>query len=109
LTLRYEPAALIWHRHRRSYVDLRRQIYANGRSYGVYLINTWRAGRTEGVVGYAARWMSGWVVSRFVRGLVGREDFPLDLLWAELQGALVAPAAYLAAVKNDRRIRQANS
>jgi glycosyltransferase involved in cell wall biosynthesis len=106
LTLRYEPDAFIRHRHRRSYSGLRRQIYANGKSYGVYLIKTWPAGEKRGAAKYAARWMSGWVVRRLFRRFLGWEDIPCDLLWAEFRGALAAPWAYLATTKNDRRIRE---
>jgi glycosyltransferase involved in cell wall biosynthesis len=105
LKIRYEPDALIWHTHRRSREGLRRQIYANGKSYGIYLIKTWRAGRTPGAAKYAARWMSGWVMRRLLWSILGLEDFPLDLLWAEFRGALHAPWAYLATMKNDKRIR----
>ena len=106
LTLKYEPSALVWHRHRRSHASLRQQIYANGRSYGVYLIKRWRADRKLRTARSAVRWMGGWVMRRFVSCLIGREDFPLDLRWAELQGALSAPWAYLATMRSDNRIRQ---
>jgi GT2 family glycosyltransferase len=109
LTLRYEPDARIRHRHRRSRAGLRRQIYANGRSFGVYLIKTWRAGKTPGAARYAVRWMSGWVLRRLVRSYIGRESFPRDLIWAELHGALHAPWAYFATMRSDRRIRQAHN
>jgi glycosyltransferase involved in cell wall biosynthesis len=105
-SIRYQPEAMIWHRHRRSYDGLRRQIYANGRGYGVYLIKTWRASQSHGVMRYAARWMSGWVLRRVVRSLLGREKFPRDLIWAEFRGALAAPRAYFATLKSDRRVRR---
>jgi glycosyltransferase involved in cell wall biosynthesis len=105
-SIRYQPEAMIWHRHRRSYDGLRRQIYANGRGYGVYLIKTWRASQSRGVMRYAARWMSGWVLRRVIQSLLGREKFPRDLIWAEFRGALDAPRAYFATVKNDRRVRR---
>lgn len=105
-TIRYQPEALIRHTHRRTCAGLRRQIYANGRSYGVYLIKTCRAGQTRGAIRYAAVWMSGWVLRRVIRSLVGRERFPRDLIWAELRGALGAPRAYFATLRSDRRIRE---
>jgi GT2 family glycosyltransferase len=104
--IRYEPDALLWHRHRRTHAALRRQVYANGRSYGVYLIKTWMTGRSPGAVKFAPRWLFGWVVRGLLRGITGREDFPLALRWAEFRGALSAPLAYLATVKHDRRIRE---
>ena len=42
LKLRYEPAAWARHRHRRDIEGLRRQIYNNGRSYGVLLLKIWK-------------------------------------------------------------------
>jgi glycosyltransferase involved in cell wall biosynthesis len=108
LTLRYEPSALIWHQHRRALADLRQQLYANGRSYGVYLLKTWRTGSVERrtVLHFGLRWLLGWVVARVVRALLRRERFPLGLCWAELRGALDAPAAYRATYQHDRRVRR---
>jgi glycosyltransferase involved in cell wall biosynthesis len=109
LTIHYEPDAVIWHRHRRSREGLRRQIYNNGKSYGVYLIKRWRERKRSGAAKYAARWMSGWVMRRLLRSVVEPEDFPRDLVWAEFLGALHAPWAYLATVTNDRRIRRSHN
>ncbi|MBV9087228.1 MAG: glycosyltransferase family 2 protein [Acidobacteriaceae bacterium] len=108
LTIRYEPEALVRHRHRRSYAGLRRQLRDNGKSYGVFLIKAWRAGRKPGAANYAARWFFGWVMRRLFRSFIGRESFPRDLLWAEFRGAVQSPWAYLATIKNDRRIRDSH-
>lgn len=108
LTLRYEPKALVRHQHRRGLDDLRRQIYGNGKSFGVYLIKIWRThsiSRCE-VAGYAARWIVGWLVARFVRSAIGQLPFPIALTWAEVWGALHAPWAYIATYRYDRRIRR---
>lgn len=98
MAISYEPAAVARHHHRREMADLRRQIYNNGRSFGVYLIKTWRAGQIPraGVAVFAARWFLGWVLKRFLLSLVGLLPFPISLTWAELQGALGAPWAYTA-------------
>ena len=37
-TILYDPAALVWHVHRRSPLILRRQLFDNGRGFGSYLI-----------------------------------------------------------------------
>lgn len=109
LTLRYEPTALVWHQHRRDMEGLRRQIYNNGRSYGVYLIKVWRSGSIArpAVATYALRWVGGWLLARLVNRLRGRLRFPLALVWAEMWGALHAPWAYVATHRHDRRLRSA--
>jgi glycosyltransferase involved in cell wall biosynthesis len=94
--LRYEPTAIVWHQHRREMRALRRQLYDNGRSFGVYLITMWRRSHIPRV---ATAWYSvgiwgRWLVARLVRGLLGRETLPVSLLWAELWGATHAPWAY---------------
>ena len=43
LTIRYEPAAVVWHYHRRDLEQLRKQLYTNGRAFGVYLLKILRS------------------------------------------------------------------
>ena len=108
LMLRYEPKALVRHEHRRGLDELHRQIYSNGRSFGVYLIKIWRTHsvpRRE-AAGYAARWVMGWLVARLVRSATGQLSFPVALTWAEVWGALHAPWAYVATYRHDRRMRR---
>ena len=107
LTLMYEPAAWVRHRHRRDRMGLRRQIYSNGRAFGIYLIKIWRR-RTApraAVAYYAARWVTDWLLARIVRRLLRRDSFPLDISWAEFRGALRAPFAYLETYRSDNRVR----
>jgi glycosyltransferase involved in cell wall biosynthesis len=107
MTIVYEPSAMMRHRHRRDVPGLRRQIYSNGRAYGVYLLKALRD-RTvprAATVRYAAQWFGGWVCARVVRNVLGLEHFPLRLLWAEFRGALDAPWAYVATMRHDRRMR----
>ncbi len=103
-TLRYQPDAWILHTHRRDLDGLRRQLYANGRSHGVYLIKRLVecSIRRRETLGYASYWFLGWVCARFLRGLWHRRFFPRTLLWAELKGAISAPWAYVAAYHIER-------
>jgi glycosyltransferase involved in cell wall biosynthesis len=105
LTIQYEPTALIRHQHRREMAGLRRQLYANGRAFGVYLLKICarRSVPRRYVCEYALRWLVGWVLARVVASALGRLDFPLALCWAELWGACSAPWAYLASYRADRR------
>lgn len=104
----YEPAAVVRHYHRRTLGELRRQLYDNGCSYGVYLLKVLRNGSAPraATLDYAARWFGGWVVARLLACLVGALPFPWQLAWAELWGALHAPAAYVATYRRDRRLRR---
>ncbi len=108
LTLRYEPAALVRHQHRRDMAGLQRQLYHNGRSFGVYLLKIWHdktVSRWE-TASFALRWLGGWLLARLINRLIGRLHFPLSLVWAELWGALHAPWAYWATYQTIRKISQ---
>lgn len=107
--LRYEPLAVVRHRHRREMDALRKQLRENGRAYGVYLIKVLRAGSVgrAATLQFAARWAGGWLLTRLLRGLLGRERFPIRLIWAEIAGALSAPLAYVATYRSDRQLRAA--
>lgn len=108
-TLAYNPGAWVRHRHRRDMAGLKRQIYSNGRAFGVYLIKIWRTRSMprSAVARFAAEWAAGWLLARLFRRLRRKTRFPLDLIWAEIWGALHAPWAYRATYKRDRAIRSA--
>jgi glycosyltransferase involved in cell wall biosynthesis len=107
-TLRYEPSAVVWHYHRRDFESLRRQLYCNGRSYGVYLIKNWRDGRI-GRIPLSSfvlfQWLP-WLVGRLGLGIFWRHRLPLRLLWAEFRGAIDSPWAYMKTYKHDRNVRK---
>lgn len=95
--MRYEPSAFIWHQHRRDIHGLRRQIYNNGRSFGVYLMKIWSRQSTprSEVVHYALHdWLYQWLFRRAWRSIVGPGTAECGLSWTELRGALSAPYAY---------------
>jgi GT2 family glycosyltransferase len=89
-TLVYEPAALVRHRHRRTYEQLRTQIANNGIGFYAYLVRTACCYPNERVA--IARlglwWFRWWNVNRFVRALLGKETIPFELIRAELVGSL---------------------
>jgi GT2 family glycosyltransferase len=92
-TLVYDPAVLVWHTHRRSYRDLRRQIFDNGRGFGSYLFTVFR-NRTVGrgsLLRFAlVDWLTVWLLARIVRP----KGLPRGLVLAELAGALLSPLYY---------------
>jgi GT2 family glycosyltransferase len=102
-TLVYEPAALVWHIHRRSVSGLRRQLLDNGRGFGSYLLTCFR-NRTVSrisVVRFAIwDWLGWWLLRRLLRP----RGFPRRLIMAELLGAIHSPIAYLVAQAHARKI-----
>lgn len=94
--IRYEPAAMVHHHHRREMDELTRQLRENGRSYGVYLRKLWATGGERGAVARVVLLWYAWHAIRLTRGLLGRHPFPPRLLWQEFRGALEAPRAYRA-------------
>jgi glycosyltransferase involved in cell wall biosynthesis len=106
--LRYEPNALVWHQHRRDMPGLRRQLYSNGKSFGVYLIKLWKTRRIyrRKLISYVILRWGRWLVVRVVRGCLRRQHLPLHLLWAEFWGAIHAPWTYVATYRHDRKTRK---
>lgn len=102
--LLYEPAALVWHIHRRDAPALRRQITNNGRSFGAYLITCVanRSASKTAIASFATfDWKLGWLLRRLVRP--GR--LPRSLVLAEMWGALLSPLAYLRARRRVKAIK----
>ena len=92
----YEPAALVWHRHRQEWSSLRSTVYG----YGVGVFAWWtRALLVEKeltLLKWAPKWFWEHHVRNFARSLLRRPDHvPLDLALAEFRGALAGPISYL--------------
>lgn len=107
-TLVYEPAALVWHTHVRDGASLRRLIYNNGRSFGIYLLTCAR-NRTvswTSILRFAIRnWMGGWLA----RNLWRPGDFSRRLAAIELAGALLSPLMYVKAQMRARKVPRAEA
>jgi len=105
-TLVYEPAALVWHTHRRDAASLRQLVRNNGRSFGAYLITCAR-NRTlsrRSILHFAIRyWLGGWILRRLCRP----GKFPRHLVALELAGALLSPLAYQTAQRRARHVAAA--
>jgi GT2 family glycosyltransferase len=98
----YEPAALNWHYHRRTWNELRRKLFG----YGVGVSAAWTSSLLrEGEVS-VLRPLCAWVCYLLLRSLKRRRGGPpVDLLMAELCGAVAGPGAYLISRAQLRRRR----
>lgn len=98
----YDPAAVSWHVHRRTWAELEQTI--EGYGTGVYAMWTGRLLRGDlGIVKEAARWLAREQVPALGRGLIGRPGAaPARLVLAELRGCALGPLAWL----RSRRLRE---
>ncbi len=91
----YDPAALTWHRHRRTWEALQKTAYG----YGVGIYAFWTClllKEQKPSVFYAAWWYFAHMqLPALIRALRQQPGtLPLDLIWAELRGCLAGPGAY---------------
>jgi GT2 family glycosyltransferase len=96
-TLRYEPAAMVRHVHRRDDASLKRQIYNNGRSFAAYLLTIARnqPRRRVAVLRFALRWwVWDWLLRRLLSSLIRRDRWTFRFALAELWGSCSALWAY---------------
>jgi glycosyltransferase involved in cell wall biosynthesis len=95
----YEPAAMVRHRHRRDYAELRRQIENNGIGFYAYLVRTAQAHPEEraAILRLGVWWLWWWNARRLLRALVRPRAFPIDLILAEFKGSFIGLRRYAAA------------
>ena len=95
-TLVYEPAAIVRHRHRRTYDALRTQIRNNGIGFYAYLVRSARHYPDERValLRLGTWWFWWWNVRRLAWSFVRPSNLPRDLILAELAGCLAGLRRY---------------
>ena len=95
----YEPAALVRHRHRRTYDELKKQIANNGIGFYAYLVRTAQAYPDErgAIVRLGIWWLWWWNVRRVLKAIVRPGPLPLGLMLAELKGSFIGLRRYAAA------------
>lgn len=112
----YEPAVLVYHRHRRDYAGLRKQIEGNGLGLSSFHVRNSRAYSSERRA-FARLWR-WWLMTRHIKPLLKSFThprlYPRDLILTELRGYLAGLRRYHKAVAStpdrttDARDRRAN-
>jgi len=107
-TLVYEPSALVRHRHRRDYAQLRTQITNNGIGLYAYLARSALTYRDErwAFLRLGLWWLWWWDLRRLCISFVRPSHFPRDLILGELRGSLIGPSRYRKARRMSARIAQ---
>ena len=92
----YEPSAIVRHRHRRAYSQLKTQITNNGIGFYAYLVRSGSAYPDEraAFVRLGLWWFWWWNVRRLLASFVDPAAFPRDLILAELRGCFTGVRRY---------------
>lgn len=102
-TLVYDPSAYVWHRHRLTTDELRRQIFAYSKGHVAYQLTTLIKDRDP-----RSLVRLGWSLPKVYAGraidrIRGRSDYPLGLIAQEILGNLAGPWALW---RSRRRVRK---
>ena len=101
----YEPRAMIRHRHRREYAQLKRQISFNGSLYSLwYCIATNYPQQKFSTLKISIWWMLYWNLRRWIIAFIHPTQFPKELINAEFAGAFPSLFKYQKAQKRVREI-----
>lgn len=101
----YEPRALSWHRHRRTWDETRKAI----RGYGIGVYAFWTrlllVEKQTGILKFPYRWFLYQQLPGLLRAVFKRPGSqPLHLLWSELKGCCLGPWKYFQSRKKVKRI-----
>jgi glycosyltransferase involved in cell wall biosynthesis len=93
-TILYEPAMLVWHRHRETLSSLRlsRYCYSVGAAAA---FSRWALGGDLRALWLGLRWFARQHVRELVTSLLGLHPLPPHIVASGLLGALLGPLAYL--------------
>jgi hypothetical protein len=92
-TLVYEPAAYVWHKHRRDRAELRCQLYNLSKGHVAYHLDTlMRDQDLRALVRLGIR-LPQTYIRRMKDRLCGRSKYPLSLILIEMAGNLAGPWA----------------
>ena len=95
----YEPCAIVRHRHRRTYEQLRTQLANNGIGFYSYLVRAALNYPDErgAILRLGLWWLWYWNIRRLLVSFARPRRFPRDLILAELRGSLIGLWRYPAA------------
>lgn len=100
----YEPAAVVWHRHRREMRELRAQVFGYSAGHVAYNLTTWlRDGDGRGLLRVCAE-LPAHDLKLLARAAVRRAPYPLEIVLSEVAGHLAGPIAYWRATRRADRL-----
>jgi GT2 family glycosyltransferase len=105
----YEPAAVVWHRHRREMSELRAQIFGYSAGHVAYNLTTWRRdGDHRGLLRVLVE-LPAHDMKQLARVVLRRAPYPLGIVLAEVTGHIAGPFAYWRAARRASRLGRSAS
>jgi glycosyltransferase involved in cell wall biosynthesis len=99
----YDPTMMVWHHHRRTEQQLKKQIYDNGRSFGCYLIHCLKNSSIP-PVHLLYYFLKEWLYKWNIKNLLSPHKIPRNFTWQEIKGMLSSPWAYYKTMKWNKTI-----
>jgi GT2 family glycosyltransferase len=100
----YEPAAVVWHRHRREMSELRAQIFGYSAGHVAYNLTTWRRdGDHRGLLRVLVE-LPVHDMKQLARVVLRRGPYSAGMVVAEVTGHIAGPFAYWRAARRARRL-----
>jgi len=101
----YNPAALVWHRHRRDYASLRNTLAAYNVGGFALLTRCWIQHGDWQALAVAASWFRHDHLRQLARALLRRPNrLPLDLVLAQILAIPLGPWAYFVSRRRERAV-----
>jgi len=102
----YEPSAVVFHCHRRSYYKLREQIANNGIGFYSYLVRNaiFYPDERISIFILGVWWFWWWNLRRLLASFIRPDYFPRDLIITELWGSIKGLKRYHLSRKNTTKI-----
>jgi GT2 family glycosyltransferase len=105
----YEPAAVVWHRHRREMSELRAQIFGYSAGHVAYNLTTWRRdGDYRGLLRVLVE-LPLHDMKQIARVALRRAPYSAGMVLAEVTGHITGPLAYLRAARRANRLGRTRS
>jgi GT2 family glycosyltransferase len=100
----YEPAAMSWHRHRRTWEEAVKAVYGYGVGVYAFWTRLFFAEKQYSIILFPKRWLLQTQLPNLYRSIFRiKKTYPLPFLFAELRGCLQGPFAYF---KSRRQVNQ---
>jgi len=103
----YEPRALSWHRHRRTWEELQKTLHGYGIGVYAFWTRMFVINREFSVILFAWWWLRYKQIPELIASLRKQPDaIPSDLLLAQLRGCISGPMAYFASRKQLQAVKE---